>query len=55
MNLDLIEGKIKIIKANIRILEKSLLKNNDSKIKDKLQKEQRDLEELKKLYPALFI
>lgn len=51
-----ISDKIKIIKANIRVLEKALDKNpEDSKLLDKLKFEKQELEKLKDLYPSEFI
>lgn len=55
MNPDLIESKIKILKANIKILEKEFNKIQDVKSKNKLEQETNELEKLKDLYPAFFI
>lgn len=52
---DLIEYKIKIINANIVILEKSFDKNQDVKTKNKIEQEKQELEKLKDLYPEFFI
>lgn len=50
-----IEDKIKITKANIRILENSLAKKDDEKLQKKLQTEKQKLEEFKDKYPEFFI
>lgn len=55
MNHDLIESKIKIIRANISILERAFDKNKDIKTKTKIEQEKKELEELKNFYPAFFI
>ena len=51
-----ISDKIKIIKANIKVLEKALDKNStDEKLKIKLAKDYAELEKLKNTYPSEFI
>ena len=56
MNAKFVCDKIKIIKANIRVLEKAIDKNQaDEKLKSKLKKDLDELEKLKDLYPSEFI
>ena len=51
-----ITDKIKIIKANIKVLEKALDKNpDDEKLKVKLNKDYSELEKLKDSHPSEFI
>lgn len=51
----MIESKIKIIRANIRLLERSLLKEENEKTQKKLEQEKRELEKLKDTNPEFFI
>lgn len=53
--MTLTESKIKIIKANIRILENHLVKEYSEKTQKKLEKEKRELERLKDTNPEFFI
>lgn len=56
MKPDLIESKIKILKSNIKVLERSFEKHSqDLKLQEKITKEKQELEELKNSYPAFFI
>lgn len=55
MTPDLIESQVKIIKSNIKILERGFENFGDQNIEKKLQKEKEALEKLKDLYPEFFI
>lgn len=55
MTSDLVESQVKIIKSNIKILERAFESKNDPSIQTKLNKEKQELEKLKDLYPEFFI
>lgn len=55
MTPDLIESQVKIIKSNIKILERAFESNADQKIQNKIIKEKEAMEKLKDLYPEFFI
>mgnify|MGYP003587342376 FL=1 len=50
-----IEDKIKIIRLNIKILENTLVKKEDEKLRQKLKKEYSELEKYKNSNPEFFI
>jgi hypothetical protein len=54
--MNFVTDKIKIIKANIKVLEKALDKNpDDERLKVKLNKDYTELEKLKDSCPSEFI
>ena len=53
--MNLLEYKIKIIRANIKILERSLEKSPNENTQKSLDREKRELEKFKNSNPELFI